>query len=154
MAGLLDIGPLTETVDVNGVPVEVFGVSAKGVLHVISHFPELREMVSGREVDASRLMEMGGEAVAAIIAAGCGLPGNAEAEEVAGRLGVDSQADLLAAILRLTLPKGVGPFVEKLTALAGTISVEQRSATAPAGSSRKRSTNSSAADTPAPTPGP
>ena len=57
--------------------------------------------------------------------------------------------DLLAAILRLTLPKGIGPFVEKLTALGGILEADPRSppgagaapsATAPASKLRKPST--------------
>jgi hypothetical protein len=64
-------------------------------------------------------MTMGGDAVAAIIAAGCGYPGDEQAEAVAGKLAIDAQADLIAAIVHLTLPAGLGPFVEKLTALGG-----------------------------------
>jgi hypothetical protein len=49
--------------------------------------------------------------------------------------------DLLAAILRLTLPKGIGPFVEKLTALGGILEADAApSATAPASKLRKPST--------------
>ena len=47
-------------------------------------------------------MAMGGDAVAAIIAAGCGYPGDETAETVAGKLSLDAQAELLAAILRWT----------------------------------------------------
>ncbi len=59
--------------------------------------------MTGQEVEAEQLMAMGGDAVAAIIAAGCGYPGSEEAEAVAGSLAIDAQADLIAAILRLTL---------------------------------------------------
>jgi hypothetical protein len=60
---------------------------------------------------------------------------------IAGTLSLDVQADLLAAILRLTLPKGVGPFVEKLTALGSLLGVDDDpSATAPDTKSRKPST--------------
>jgi hypothetical protein len=82
---------------------------------------------------------MGGDAVAAIIAAGCGYPGDEKAEAVAGRLSIDAQADLLAAILRLTLPAGLGPFVEKLTVLGGILDAAP-SATALASKSPKPST--------------
>jgi hypothetical protein len=49
--------------------------------------------------------------------------------------------DLLAAILRLTLPKGVGPFVEKLTALGSILNTDAAlSATGPVSKLRKQST--------------
>jgi hypothetical protein len=75
--------------------------------------------MTGQEVETEQLMAVGGDAVAAIIAAGCGYPGDENAETIASKLSIDAQADLLATILRLTLPKGIGPFVEKLTALGG-----------------------------------
>ena len=84
---------------------------------------------------------MGGDAVAAIIAAGCGYPGDNTAETIAGSLSLDIQADFLAAILRLTLPNGVGPFVEKLTALGSLLGVnDARSDMVPDTKSRKPST--------------
>lgn len=117
MPGLLDIAPAVETVEIRGTKVEVYGVSVKGIAYLLQRFPELRAMLSGREVSADRLIEIGGDAVAAIIAAGTGYPGNEQAEAVAGSLSLDEQADLLAAIVKLTMPGGVGPFVEKLSAL-------------------------------------
>ena len=123
MAGLIDIAPQTETVDVQGTSVAVYGVSAKGVAHLLGRFPELRMLMTGQEVEIAQLMAIGGDAVAAIVAAGCGYPGDEKAEAVAGSLSLDAQADLLASILRLTLPKGIGPFVDKLTALGGILDV-------------------------------
>ncbi len=139
MVGLIDIAPRTETVDVQGTLIAVHGVSAKGVAHLLGRFPELRKLMTGQQVETEELMAMGGDAVAAIIAAGCGYPGDEKAEAVAGRLAIDAQADLLAAIIRLTLPAGLGPFVEKLTRLGGVLDAVP-SATAPASSSRKPST--------------
>lgn len=121
MVGLIDIAPKIETVDVQGTCVTVHGISAKGVAHLLGRFPELRMLMTGQEVETEQLTAMGGDAVAAIISAGCGYPGDEKAEAVAGRLSIDAQADLLAAILRLTLPVGLGPFVEKLTALGGSL---------------------------------
>ena len=141
MVGLIDIAPNVETVDMQGTSVTVHGVSAKGLAHLLGRFPELRMLMTGQEVEAPALMAMGGDAVAAIIAAGCGYPGDEQAETVAGKLSLDAQADLLAAILRLTLPKGIGPFVEKLTALGGNLEADAApSATAPASKLRKPST--------------
>ena len=87
MVGLIDISPRTETVDVQGASVAVHGVSAKGVANLLGRFPELRMLMTGQSVDADRLMAIGGDAVAAIIAAGCGYPGDEKAEAVAGALG-------------------------------------------------------------------
>ncbi len=139
MVGLIDIAPSVETVDVQGASVAVHGISAKGLAHLLGRFPELRKLMTGQEVETEQLMAIGGDAVAAIIAAGCGYPGDETAETVAGKLSLDAQADLLAAILRLTLPKGIGPFVEKLTALGGVLDAAP-SATAPASKSPKPST--------------
>lgn len=141
MVGLVDIAPKLETVEVQGASVAVHGVSTRGPAHLLGRFPELRMLMSGQQVEAPALVAMGGDAVAAIIAAGCGYPGDETAETVAGKLSLDAQADLLAAILRLTLPKGVGPFVEKLTALGSILEADAAlSATAPASKSRKLST--------------
>jgi hypothetical protein len=139
MVGLIDIAPKLEIVEVQGSPVAVPGISAKGVAHLLGRFPELRKLMTGQEVEADALMAMSGDAVAAIIAAGCGYPGDEQAEAVAGKLAVDAQADLLAAVVRLTLPAGLGPFVEKLTALGGILDAVP-SATAQASSSPKPST--------------
>jgi hypothetical protein len=140
MVGLIDIAPATETVEAQGKPVTVHGVSAKGLAHLLARFPELRRLMAGQEVQADQLLAMGGDAVAAIIAAGCGYPGDNSAETIAGSLPLDIQADLLAAILRLTLPRGIGPFVEKLTELGSLLGVDDGpSATAPDTKSRKQS---------------
>lgn len=117
MVGLIDIAPSVETVEIEGAFVAVHGVSASGLASLLGRFPDLRKLMTGLEVETAQLMVIGGEAVAAIIAAGCGYPGDEKAEAVAGTLSLDAQADFLSAILRLTLPKGIGPFVAKLTAL-------------------------------------
>ena len=149
MVGLIDIAPRVETVEVQGTPVGVHGISARGVAHLLGRFPELRKLMTGQEVEAEQLIAMGGDAVAAIIAAGCGYLGDETAESVAGKLSLDAQTDFLATILRLTLPKGIGPFVEKLTALGSILDANPRSksgasavpsATAPASKSPRQST--------------
>lgn len=121
MVGLLDIAPLTEKVTVGGAQIEVFGVSAKGIVSLLARFPEARMLMSGKDVGVDKLMQMGGDAIAAIIAAGIGFPGDEAQEQAAGRLSVEAQADLLTTILKVTLPNGIGPFVEKLTALGAIV---------------------------------
>lgn len=124
MASLLDIAPLTETVSVRGTDIPVTGVSAKGIAQIMARFPEVREMMVGREVSVDRLVELAVDAVGAIIAAGTGHPGDPDHERMAASLLLEEQADLLAAILRVTLPRGVGPLVEKLKAMGGALGVE------------------------------
>ena len=118
MPSLLDIAPSSETVMVRGTAVEVGGVSAAGFAHLLGRFPELRKLMTGMKVEQDDLFSLAGEAIAPIIAAGTGAPGNPEAEAIAGKLSVDEQSDLIAAIFRQTFPQGVGPFVERLSGLA------------------------------------
>jgi hypothetical protein len=117
MVGLLDIAPLNQAVTIRNQPIEVTGVSVRGLAQLLLRFPELRALISGREVGLDQLLALGGDIVAAVIAAGCGQAGEAEAEKAAGRLGLDDQAELLAAIMTLTMPQGLGPFVDKLARL-------------------------------------
>ena len=141
MVGLIDLAPSTEFVSVHSGSVPVHGVSAKGLAHLLGRFPELLKLMTGQDVGAEQLMAIGGDAIAAIIAAGCGHPGEEHAEAAAGNLPLDAQADFLAAILRLTLPKGLGPFVAKLTALGSILDADAaRSDTAPGSTSPKPST--------------
>jgi hypothetical protein len=123
MTSLLDIAPSIETVEINGKKVAVDGVSAEGIAILLRRFPELRQLLSGRTVEAERLMAMGGEAVAAIIAAGTGFPGNEEAERIAGRLPAGPQIELIEAVLRLTMPGGIGPFVAALGRMGALLGV-------------------------------
>lgn len=123
--GLLDIEPsATEIVSVNGASVSVGGIESKGVLQLLKRFPELALLLLGTAPSLDRLLDMGGDVTAAIIAAGCGYLGDEKAEAKAASLSLDAQMDLLTAILRLTLPNGVGPFVAKLGALAAVVGTE------------------------------
>jgi len=123
MRGLLDIAPRVSAVPVAGGEVDVCGVSVRGIAHLLAKFPALQSLLSGRQVDAEKLIAVAPDAIAAIIAAGCGQPGDAEAEAVADRLPIEDQAALISAILKLTMPKGVGPFVEMLNGLGGILNL-------------------------------
>lgn len=139
MPGLMDIAPLTDKVTVGEAEVTLYGVSARGIAHLLARFPELRKLMAGVEVEADDLMRMGGDVVNAIIACGCGYVGKQEAEAKVDQLPADVQLDMLTKIIKLTMPGGVGPFVEKLTALGG--SVAAQSGTAPVSSSPNPSTS-------------
>jgi len=139
LTGLADIATVSEKIELGGATVEVFGVSARGIALLLARFPDLRKMFSGVEVEPEKLMALGGDVVAAIIACGTGSPGVAEAEAIADRLPIGIQVDLLSVIIRLTMPSGFGPFVEKINALSGTLTVAAPLVTVPAMKSRKPS---------------
>lgn len=124
MPGLLDIASAPARVEVRGVKVDVFGVSAEGVAYLLTNFPEIKALFAGKEVsfDTATLATKAPRAIAAIIAAGTGNAGNADAEAIAASLAVDEQAELLAKIIELTFPRGLGPFVEAVSRLAATAS--------------------------------
>ena len=126
MPGLLDIAQSTKKVAIAGGEVPVYGVSAKGIAYLFERFPVIRELLTGKSADLSpaTLTKLVPDAIAAIIAAGTGSPGDAATEEVAERLPAADQVALLEEILKLTMPQGAGPFVEKLMGLAGLMGVE------------------------------
>ncbi len=134
MVGLVDIAPVTSTVTVRGQDITMTGISARGIAHLLARFPELRALMTGREVALDDLLRLGGDVVCAIIAAGAGSPGDADVETAADNLTLEEQADLLAAIVELTMPRGLGPLVERLSRLgllAGGASATQATTSPP-----------------------
>lgn len=128
MVGLLDLAPSTRTVPVGGGQVAVLGVSALGIAAILTQFPELKKAFSGGELkfDAESLMAYAPNAISAILAAGCGYPGNPAAITKAASLPVGEQAALLDVILELTMPDGIGPFVEALTKIMDRLNFADR----------------------------
>jgi hypothetical protein len=120
MAGLLSIAPLTETVEVRGVPTAVTGVTAQGIAQLLFRFPDLRKMWSTGKWDTDQLLVMSDDILSAIIAAGV-----AGIDEVnAANLALDEKAELLGAVIRVTMPRGPVPFMDTLTRLMGGVSGE------------------------------
>jgi len=119
MVALTDIAPSTRTVPVDGKDVSVFGVSAQGIASLLGEFPQLQKIFVGEQAQLTPmgLVQAVPEAVASIIAAGCGQPGDKEAIKVAARLALQAQLDLLNVIIDLTMPAGIGPFVDALNAV-------------------------------------
>lgn len=123
MVGLLDIGPLTKKVVVRGTEVEVRGLSAKSLFHLLQEFPEIRKLMSGGgnapPVSGAELMAKFPDAIAKVIAAVTGNPGDAKAEAIAADLGVGEQTEVIEAAWELTFPKGVASFTEALEKIVG-----------------------------------
>lgn len=123
MPGLLDIATSARTVEVQGTAIPIYGVSARGIAYLLERFPELRKLFSGQQIDFTpeAITQLVPDAIAAIIAAGTGTPGDKQAELTADNLPAGEQADLLKAIFDVTMPKGARPFVDKLIGLSETI---------------------------------
>lgn len=114
MPGLIDITPAVETIDVRGHNVTVSGLSVEAIGGLFLRFPQFREMVETNKYDIPSLLKMSDEAIGAIIAASCG---GAFSEQTAGLLVLAEKAEILGAILRITMPRGPGPFVDLMQAV-------------------------------------
>jgi len=128
MVGLLDIAPIGVTVDVEGQKLMVTGISAEGIAYLLQEYPaalNLRNLISTDENDAglvAKLLSLGPGVVASVIAAGCGYPGNQDAIKLAAGFPMTAQADVLDAIVRKTLPRGLIPFAERLNSIWAALS--------------------------------
>jgi hypothetical protein len=118
MADLLDIMPSTacEVIKINGNRLTVRGLSGPAIAAIVARFPDLAAVIGGG-IAGARLIAQFGHAIGPIIAAGCGHFGDERYEQRASELSVETQLDLINAIIRLTFEKGPLSFVEKLSAL-------------------------------------
>lgn len=117
--GLLDIAPITQIVVVGDKRIPVGGITARGLALLLVRFPSIVGMMRSKKFDAAELFRIAPDAVSAIIAAGVGFPDDVEQEAACDRLPVGIQTDLLDSILRLTMPGGLLPFVNKIASLVG-----------------------------------
>jgi hypothetical protein len=120
MVGLLDIAPLQKEVTVRNVKLLVGGISATGIVSLMTEFPEIKNKLAGMDVKITpeRVVQMGPEVVCGIIAAGLGHPGDEAYKHKASELVIGEQFDIIVKILEVTFPQGVGPFAESLRGIA------------------------------------
>ncbi len=123
MSSLLDIACVSESVALPKGQVSVYGVSAEGIAYLFQKFPEFRALITGREVTSDALIKLAPGAVAAIITCAIGEPGDEADEKMAARLPLECQMDILEAAIRLTMPNGLTPFVERLARMASMLGV-------------------------------
>jgi hypothetical protein len=109
MPSLLDIAPPeigAREVAIRGVTLKVRGIVAADWAALYARFPELRVMVGGGGEDIDRLRAMAAQS--ALIAAGTGMPGDADVERAAmSNLSADERQSLIEDIIRLSLPGDV-----------------------------------------------
>ncbi len=133
MTSLLDIGPLTEQVPVNGKLVTVYGVTPEGFFFLLAKFPALATMLdSGGTVDLTSMESVAPQSGAYAIAVAttkrtsyptveAWVAAIEETARVAEELVVHYQVALFEAGLRLTFPEGLGPFMRRVVNLANAI---------------------------------
>lgn len=120
MPGLLEIAATPKTVTVNGQELPVYGISIEGIAVLIGKFPELREVFKSgielklKDIEPEQIAAYAPRIARALIAAACGEPGNAKAEEIAGKLPLSTQITILEMAYELTAPEGISPFVARL----------------------------------------
>jgi hypothetical protein len=121
MPGLMDVVPARTVVYVNGAPVELRGISISNIVTLFGRFPELQQAILMQQSPTvEEIVAMAPRALSSMIAAGAGGLGDPAQEKRADELDASTQLAMLTAIIKLTMPDGIGPFVERLTALAGT----------------------------------
>jgi hypothetical protein len=134
MTSLLDIGPLSEEVNINGKVVHVHGVTPEGFFYLLDKFPTLASMFGGgvSNIDMTMLQGVAPQAVAFALAVATtdrsAYPSltdwKADVEKaaiVAQNLSAHYQMNLFNAALRLTFPDGIGPFLKGVEGLADSI---------------------------------
>lgn len=118
--------PATEVAIDRDISVTVHGLSMRAIATLLARFPNLLNLFQGRDLDLSMLAVVAPDAAAAIMAAGAGHPDEYDAEKKCAAFGLQVQVDMLVKIADLTFPAGIGPFVERLTALAGSLPGSQQ----------------------------
>jgi hypothetical protein len=118
MVSLLDIGPLTEEVEIRGKKLTVQGLSAGHLFQLFADFPDMRKLLDAKQGNPQEVfMSLAPELIAKIIAMVTGSPHDKKAEMSAMALGAGDQLTILLAMQRLSFPNGIGPFVDGVTKL-------------------------------------
>lgn len=117
MAGLIDVAMITESVHIQGEDFAVHGLSFAALARLVSRFPKLAGLIQGGALDFASLSVLGPEFLAAFLAAGLDHNWSPEVEKVVAQLPIDDQLQIFAAILKVSMPRGTGPFVETITSI-------------------------------------
>jgi hypothetical protein len=141
MTSLLDIGPLTEEVEIRGQTLTVQGLTAGHIFQLFAQFPDMRKLLDGKQGSPQEVMlGLAPDLIAKLIAMSLGEGHNKEVEAKALTMGAGDQLTILAAMQRLSFPDGIGPFVDKVTAIMTSV----KSPTTPSTTSLNSTTDSPA----------
>lgn len=119
---LLDLLPIGREVSIGRGKVSVVGVPLSYLGKILGRFPELRKQITDGTAGLAAAFMAVPESVPMFLAAGIGKPGDAEAEDIMGRLAPLDQLTLFNEVLIET--KGGedgGPLAAKLKAVVKTL---------------------------------
>lgn len=121
MADIFDLVPASEFVEIGETKTEIRAIDLGQAIRIIARFPALRGLIVAgkKEITFQELLASG--SIPAIIAAGLVNRHDGDEEELA-RLDADTQAMMLMPILRLTMPRGVIPFLTRVTEFMAVLS--------------------------------
>jgi len=130
MSSLLDLAPMVRVVSLRGKDIRFHGITAEGLVVLFTRFPELKKAIQAEgTITAETLTKFGPPLLAAAIAYASEIDGESEMEESALRkqrgklekaaagLNIGEMLDVVRAVIEITFPGGVGPFVQELMAM-------------------------------------
>lgn len=132
MAGLADLVVRTETVEIQGETLEVHPLNFDTIGKLLQRFPEFGKLAAGGKLDAASLFSLGPEFIGAFLASGLQRNWSPQVEEIVRELSIDEQIQIFAAILKISMPRGIGPFVKTVEAAATVLGLTNPAASDPA----------------------
>jgi hypothetical protein len=125
MGSLLDIAPVTKTVEIRGTEIAVSGLTAADFAVLLTEHPNIRAVLDGAlskgggKFDAKHLLTEMPMAAAEVIARGVAdkSAGHKALLASAKAMMAYDQARLLSAIFEVTMPDGIGPFADAVVSL-------------------------------------
>lgn len=118
MPSLADITRETVTVTVRGIAFELGGIEISDLARMLGGSDVMKKLFTGdaKNIGAADIMKLP-DMVGPIIAAGIGRPGDPKEIKGAKNLNAEDQLKMITAIWKLTMPNGIVPFMEALSAL-------------------------------------
>lgn len=120
MVSLIDLAPPPIMVTVGKHKVPVDGIDITKIAVIVERYPEMATkigaLVGKEDVGYLEMALLLGPALGAIIAAATDNAGDEAEEAAANRLPLHVQVRFIAAIIKRTMPNGVGPFAQELKA--------------------------------------
>jgi len=130
--GLLDLGPLTDTVKMGTKDITLNPIDSTGLLYLMETYPEVKMIIEGsqelKDITKERLLTMAPGTISAIIAISVTdvelFKDNLSWREAVGKnaktlrkIGIHKQIEAITKIFTISLPDGIVPFAELIASV-------------------------------------